>query len=282
MNYFPAGCSFTFDTAYNFDSRGPVFCDVKLFSDDPYGSPNAHGSPRNNDTPPQWTCSHPGNSACTASSSDGIQTICQYAGNWGEYYAEYGNPEFTDPPVGAPFTVGFDINAYRCCEQGRGLCSPTMISRGVVNPQGQYPMNRKPVRSYHNGIFGTESQNYLPRGWYIWLRYSPRSFSAHLDPFTPDRFLYRWTTILYPDSAGPCSTDGRQNVTYGYYNSLGMPDPFWAPMPYNSCLVPSTLNFGGNLTDYFRIDVLVTNGFLQNDNFSNPRRIFEAACAPCF
>jgi len=280
-NYFPAGCSFTFDNGWNYDIRGPVFCDVKLFSDDPYGSPNAHGVPSNPyDYPPQWTCSHPGGSPCIATAQDGVQTICQYAGNWDEIFQEYGLPQYTDPPVGPPFTAGYDLNAYRCCEQGRGLCAPTMISRGVVNPQGQYPMNRKPVRSYHNGIFGTESQNYLPRGWYIWLRFSPRSYSAY--DFTPDRFLYKYTTILYPDSAGACSTDGRQNTTYGYYNDFGMPDPFWAPMPYYSCLFPSPLRTAGYLFNYFRYDILVTNGFLQNENFSNPRRIFEAACAPCF
>jgi hypothetical protein len=274
-NYFPAGCSFTFDTGYNFDSRGPVACEVKLFSDDPYGSPNAHGSPRNNfDTPPQWTCGHTNASACTAGSSDGITTICQSNGFWN------GERIFTDPPVGPPYEQGSSVNAYRCCDQGRGLCAPTMLSRGITNPQGQFPMARKPVRSYHNGIFSSQNYNSLPRGWYIWLRYCPL-FST-VSSYTYDRFLYKYTTILFPGSAGACSFDGRQNTTYSFYAVNEQPNPFWAAMPYYGCLVPSPFRFAGYLGDYFRIDMLVTNGFLQSNGFSNPRRIFEGDCAPCF
>lgn len=272
-NYLLGTCSFIFDLGYQTDLRAPTLCDIKLFVDDPYGSPNAHGVPLWPGTYPisQWSCYHQ-NGACRAGAADGYVVRCENVPGFDAY---------TDPPVGIPWYKGWDYNSYVTWEQGRGLVEPTMVQRGITNPQGQFPMNRAPIRSFHNGMYSDVNANGLPRGWYIFLRLYNRYVGG--PAYATPLFRFQWSMTLVPGGGGnDCLGAGcRSYPNRHYINDAGDDTPFWfLANQYTNKSYPLNYTINGATTDHFKWNFLATSNFISSNTFP-ARTIYNLCSSSC-
>jgi hypothetical protein len=274
-NYLLGTCNFVFDAGWQFATQSPTLCDIKLFPDDPYGSPNAHGVSLFPGTYPigQWSCWHQ-NGACRASTADGYVVRCEQVPGFGGTYS--------DPPMNPPWYLAFDYNSYVTFEQGKGLVEPTMIERGVTNPQGQYPMNRVPIRSYHNGMYSDTNANRLPKGWYIWLRFYNR-YNGGVAAYATPIFRFQWSMTLVPGGGGNnCLGAGcRSYPNRHYINDEALEAPYWFfANQATSKLYPLTFNLNGYTTDHFKYNFLATSNYISSNTFVG-RTIYNKCSTSC-
>jgi hypothetical protein len=231
-------CLYLFNVAWQYDSRVKAYCDIKLFPDDPNGSNNSHAA-----------CSHPGTppQACISSfTADGIRNICE------QYFYPYSDT-YSDPPVGV--LAGKQI--------GTGLVDPTMKRAGVIPAPGVYPMSRKPVRSYHNGMW---SGNYgLPIGWYIFMRFHPATLQ-----FSP---LVQINPLLIIQGSSIITPDNRNLGTNRYVKDGSNPNGIWSFIGSNN------FTTWGPSSAYYRWDHCISNTYISNHTFS--RFLFSAGCNIC-
>jgi hypothetical protein len=241
-NFFPQGCNYTYQLGWNSDIRIPAYMDIKLFPGDPYGAPNCHNN-----------CTHPNSSTCYSTvTADGIQNECQYIG---------GNTVFSDPPIGV-------INGYQL---GIGLVRPTLKDRGYNGPSftNVYPLDRKPVRSNHNGVWGGVYG--LPLGWYLLYRIQPASVSAstvYVDPL----YRYNYTYIT--------TADNRNLATTFYYKDGLNASATWL---YGGSTTQGTTNAFhayGYINGWYKWDICATNAYINSASMST-RYIFSDSCTTC-
>lgn len=240
-NWFLQGCNYIYELGYRFDLRVPAYVDIKLFPDDPNGAPNSHA-----------TCSHPNNTACFSSfTSDGLQNSCEplFPGSAGG---------FSDPPIGV-------LNGRQI---GIGLVRPTMFQRGVNPGPGVYPLFRKPVRSYHAGMWGGAYG--LPVGWYLFYRVHPRSIQVNPIVQINPLFIYDFTYVR--------TLDNRTFATNFYFKDGLNPNAIWSFGGTTGAGSSNVFRTWGPSNGLYKWDLCCTNSYIQNNN---TRFVFDNVCGVC-
>ena len=272
-NYLLGTCSFVFDAGWLFNTNSPALCDIKLFADDPFGSANAHGSPLYPGSYPinQWT-SGATSVHRSAVMSDGLRTRCEVVP---------GFTGFTDPPMGPPYWRSGNYSQHVTFEQGRGLVEPTMVQRSITNPQGRFPMDRLPVRSYHNGLYSLQEAGSLPRGWFIRMRFYNRynGGNAYAQPL----FRFTYSMTLVPGGGGNnCLGAGCRSYPNRHYIADGNDSSplFFFANSYTNAIYPLNWNLNGYVSDQYRYDFLATSNFISSGAFSG-RQIYGTCASSC-
>lgn len=240
--WFPQGCNYIYNLGYGFYSNQPAYMDIKLSPDDPNGAFNSHAS-----------CTHPNNTTCySAATSDGLQNMCE------GLFPTYGVAGFSDPPIGV-------LNGYQI---GIGLVNPTMYARRVSPGVGVYPLSRKPVRSYHNGMWaGTYG---LPVGWYLFYRIHPARLQTSPIVYIDPLYRYDYTYITTPD--------GRNLSTTFYYKDGLNANAAWVYGGSTTINDFNKFHSYGYVNTTYKWDICCSNSYINNNN---GRYIFDNICGAC-